>query len=126
MAYILTAKCILKRYVCILLSYIPTPLPTGASAYEAWLNEIVLLTGQLADEQSLKWVISNEIMRLAPGRDKVPKRYFVKSLRKYAANQVAAWKVQEIKQAQDERAKQLKAEDTAKSEAVCPPTNTAS
>ncbi len=108
----------------VLYSYIPTPLPTGATVYEVWLNDIVALTGNIADEQSLKWVISNEIMRLAPGRDRVPKRYFVKSLRKYAANQVASYKVIELKQAQEEKAKQLKAEDTAKAEAACPPTNT--
>lgn len=116
---------VLKNILRLIVSFLPTSLPTGATAYESWLNEIVLLTGQLADEQSLKWVISNEIMRLAPGRDRVPKRYFVKALRKYAANQVAAYKVQEIKQAQEERAKQQKlAEDTAKAEQTCLPTNT--
>jgi hypothetical protein len=113
-------RLIITRLITQVLSFLPTLLPTGATAYEAWLNDIVSLVGPIADEQSLKWVISNEIMRLAPGRDRVPKRVFVKALRKFAANQIAANKVMEIKQAQE--AKQ-KAGDTAKDQA-CPPTTT--
>ena len=102
----------LKKALNIILSYFPTALPVGMTQYEAWLDSIVELTGPIADELSLKWVISNEIMRLAPGRDRVPKAFFVKSLRKYAANQIAAVKVLELKQQQETLSKQ--AEETAK------------
>lgn len=113
-----------KKFYKILISMFPTPLPLGVSAYEAWLNDIVYLTGPIADDESLKWVISQEILRLSPGRDRVSRHRFVKLIRKYAANQIAANKIAEIKDAQkarEELAKQSKAEDTAAKDAACPP-----
>lgn len=88
-----------------LLSFLPSPLPVGATAYDKWLLEIQALVGPIADEMSIQWVISQEIMRLNPGRDRVPKRLFVKLLRKYAANQIAANKVLELKKRQEEISK---------------------
>lgn len=118
-------KTLITNILNLILSYIPTRLPTGVTAYEAWLNNIVSLIDFQVDEQSLKWVISQEIMRLPPTGDCKSKRYFVKVLRKYAANQIAANKVMEIKQAQEERVKaaQQQAGDTAKDQA-CPPATT--
>ena len=95
----------LKSLIKVILSYVPTQLPVGVTAYDAWLKDITDIVGPIADEMSLQWVISNEIMRLAPGRDKISKRYFVKSLRKYAANQIAANKVLELKKKQEEASK---------------------
>lgn len=91
----------MKKYIKYVLSYVPTKLPVGMTEYKAWLSDIVELCGPIADEASLKWVISNEVMRLSPGRDTVSKHTFVKLLRKYAANQLAAVTVQELKQEQD-------------------------
>jgi hypothetical protein len=93
----------LRNTVKILFSYFPTPLPVGMTAYNAWLTEVIALVGPVADEQSMAWVISNEIMRLPPGKDRVPKRYFVKSLRKFAANQIAGAKVLELKEKQEQK-----------------------
>lgn len=94
----------LSSLVNYLTSYFPTQLAVGMTEYEAWLASVIALTGPIADEQSMAWVISNEIMRLSPGRDRVPKRVFVKALRKYAANQIAAAKVMAIKEAQKNQA----------------------
>ena len=93
----------LQNLLCYVGSYFPTPLAVGVTQYETWLTSVIALTGPIADEQSMAWVISNEIMRLSPGRDRVPKRFFVKSLRKYAANQIAAAKVLAIKEAQKQQ-----------------------
>ncbi len=84
-----------------LTSYIPTKLPVGLTAYQAWLDSIVELAGPLADRESVQWVISNEVMRLPPGKDTVSKNRMVKLLRKYAANQCAGHVVLELKAKQE-------------------------
>ncbi len=86
----------LKRF----LSLLPTPLPTGKTQYDTWLSSIIELAGPIADEQSMAWVISNEIMRLKSGQSSVPKNAFVKDLKRFACMQIAANKVLEIKEQQ--------------------------
>lgn len=93
-------------------SYFPTPLPTTYNEYNTWLADIVELTGPIADKESLEWVISNEVMRQPTGKDRIAKHTFVKLIRKFAANQFAANKVNEIKNKQQEAAK-AQAEVTA-------------
>jgi len=100
-----------------ILSYLPSKLPTGNTRYTAWLNEVTDLAGPIADVDSMQWVISNEVMRLASTKDRAPKAYFVKVLRKYAANQLAANKVMELKTKQQEAQNAAKlAEATAQQE----------
>lgn len=96
----------------VLLSFFPSAIPVGKTKFDLWLKDIVNLAGPIADEQSIEWVVCNEVMRLSPGRDRIAKRTVVKILRKFAANQLAAARVMEIKLAQEERAKKL-AEATA-------------
>lgn len=106
-------KLLLKR----LLSLLPTRLPVGMTEFNAWLDSILELTGPIADDISLKWVISNEVMRIQSGKDKVAKHYFVRTLRKYAANQLAAATVNLLKEQQDQLIKAAK-EKTALEEAT--------
>lgn len=94
-----------------LISHFPTRMPVGKTQYDTWLQSVIELAGPIADEQSMAWVISNEIMRLKPGQDRVPKNAFVKDLRRFACMQIAANKVLEIKEAQAQKSKQ--AEDAA-------------
>lgn len=96
-----------------LLSYLPTPIPTGMTKFTKWLDSIVELCGPIADEESLKWVISNEVMRLPSTRHLKAKNYFVTVLKKFAANQLAAATVNQIKDNQLARATEQKLkEDT--------------
>lgn len=106
-------------------SYLPSPLPVGMSEFDTWSKSIISLTGPLADDNSIKFALCSQIMHLDPKKSSVPKQYFVKCLKKSAANQVASQVFQEIKQSQidaqkkaEEEAKNLKsAEDTAPLEA---------
>lgn len=84
-----------------LFSYVPTDLPVGLPQYNAWLNSIVELAGPIADEASIKWVISNEVMRMNSSRSRAAKNTFVRILRKYAANQLAAHTVNVLKAEED-------------------------
>ena len=112
----------LRNILKLILSFLPTPIPTGKTAFDAWLNDIVELTGPIADDRAMKWVVSNEVMVVPSGADRVPKRRFVKRLRKFAANQIAASVVQEIKAAQE--AEQKQAGDSASKNGECPPNTT--
>ncbi len=102
---------LLKR----ILSYLPTRLPVGKTAYNDFLDSIIELTGPIADADSLAWVISNEVMRMNPGRDRASKHTFVRLIRKYAANQIAANKVMELK---DKQAKAIEAQKQAEVTAI--------
>lgn len=113
----------LKSVLKFLSSYLATPLPVGMTAYNTWLSSVLELAGPVADKDSMEWVISNEVMRLKSTQDRAPKSYFVKVLRKYAANQIAAAKVIEIKDKQQaaQAAKKAIEDSTAKVESDVKP-----
>lgn len=97
-----------------LLSYFPTPLPVGLSQFNTWADSIIELSGDYADRDSMTFAIASMVIHLPAGTASVPKNFFVKSLRKSAANQVASQVFQDIKSKQAEAMAKLKAEDTAK------------
>lgn len=109
----------MRQQLKVLLSYFPTKIPVGLTDFNAWLDSIVELTGPIADADSIRWVVANEIMRLSPGRDRVAKQTLVRILRKFAANQLAAHTVNEIKQRQEDakKAAQLAVDTSATTEA---------
>lgn len=109
---------LLKR----LLSYLPTPLPVGVTQFNIWADSIIELSGPYAASDSMKQALANMVMHAAPlkgtdtARSHIPKNFFVKGLRKGAANQVASHVFQEIQLKQKaalEAAKLTQAEDTA-------------
>lgn len=104
-----------------LLSYFPTKLPVGLPQFDKWTSEIIDLSGQFADENSMRFVLASELLHSDAKKGSVPKNYFVSRCRKLAANQTAGYILQEIKAKQEAdrlaEAKALeekqKAEDTA-------------
>lgn len=102
----------IKNLLKLVLSYFPSRLPVGMTEFKMWSDEIIALTGPLADPDSMRFAISSQIMHLAPQRCSVPKRYFVASLRKAAANQVASQVFQDIKirQAEEQEKQRQEAE----------------
>jgi len=103
-------KLLVKR----ILSYFPTKLPVGMTEFKAWSADIIELVGPIADERSLRWAVSNMIMHLPSTNDRAPKNYFVKCLRKTAANQVAGQVFLDIKAEQEEAAKKAAEAQAAK------------
>lgn len=116
----------LKQLVTLLLAYFPRALPIGLTSYNEFAARVITLTGPLADELSLRWTLSNKIMQLDPGVAYKSDMYFVRHLRKAAANQVAAYVVEECKAKQAEAikkaAEQQSVEDTT-AQQVGPSTN---
>ncbi len=124
-------KLLFKRF----LSYFATPLPVGLTEFNAWADSVIELAGNYSDRDSMAQALCNMIMHAGPKkgtdmpRGRIPKNYFVNALRKGAANQVASYYFQEIRNQKQaaidaavaaEKAKetQAAADTTAPSEAV--------
>lgn len=91
------ARLLLKR----ILSYIPTPLPVGATEFDAWAASIIQLTGQYAEDTSMRFAIASILIHADSKKGSLSKHYFIARLRKSAANQVASQVFQDIKLKQD-------------------------
>lgn len=98
-----------------LLSYLPTKLPVGTTQFDTFADDIIELSGQYADRDSMRFAIASMIIHADHKAAALSKNYFVTRLRKSAANQVASQVFQDIKTLQDAKLKQ--AEVTATTEA---------
>lgn len=83
-----------------LASYFPSKLPVGKSEFDAWADSIIELSGPFADKDSMLFAIASILIHQPANRGSIPKAYFVNSLRKSAANQVASQVFQDVKQRQ--------------------------
>lgn len=91
-----------------ILSLVPTRLPVGMAELDIYCDEVIELTGPLADRDSMIFVIATTIMHLGPQRSHVPKNYFVRTLLVAAAKQLSSQAFQDVKQRQAEAAEQAK------------------
>lgn len=105
----------MKQFVNTLLSYVPRKLPVGMTEFENWSERIISLSGPFADADSMKFALASQIMHLGAQKSSVADQYFIRSMRKAAANQVASQVFQDIKIKQQEaqKAAQQQAEATA-------------
>jgi hypothetical protein len=78
-------------------SYLPSQLPVGLTAFNAYADDIIELSGNFADKDSMVFAIASILIHIDAGTASVSKQYFVKRLRKSAANQVASQVFQDIK-----------------------------
>lgn len=83
-----------------LLSYFPTPLPVGMTAYKEWSDSVVDLIGPIANTDDLQFCVAAEVIRVGPAVCSAPKNYFVKRVRAGAAKQIAGAVFTEIKERQ--------------------------
>lgn len=65
------------------------PLPIGRAEFEAWSDRIIAGAMVGATVVSQKFALANMIMHLGPTESWKEDGYFISSLRKYAANEVA-------------------------------------
>lgn len=110
---------LLKKILNKFLSYLPTPLPMGMTAYLEWSKSIADLIGPITSiESDLHFCISAEVIRLGPSVCLVSKHYFVRRVRAGVAKQIAGAVFSDIKEKdrQDKAAQAAKqAEETAAS-----------
>lgn len=77
--------------------HVPQPLPMGVQEFHIWSDRIVSGAMVKADVKSLKFALAEMIMHLKPTESHCPDIYFIHSLRKGAANQVAYAMMEEIR-----------------------------
>jgi len=104
----------MKLIIARLLSYIPRQLPVGKTEFENWSDRVLSQCGKYADPDSMKFALCSQIMHLGSQQSKVSDQFFIRSLRKAAANQVASQFFQDIKN------KQLEAQKAAQQQAEAP------
>lgn len=102
----------MQRSLLVLRSYFPRRLPVGLTEFHEWADRIISLAGQFADADSMKWALASQVMHLGAQKAAVSDQYFIRSMRKAAANQVASQVFQDIKTKQQEQQK-AQAEATA-------------
>lgn len=107
----------MKKALLLLRSYLPRPLPVGLTEFHEWADRIISLSGQFADVDSMKWALASQVMHLGAQKSSVPDQFFIRSMRKAAANQVASQVFQDIKIKQQEQQK-AQAEATAPQESA--------
>lgn len=84
-----------------LLSLFPSALPNGLTEFHKWSNEVIELAGA-PNNDSIKFAVATMILHADSTAAFKPKHFFVKSLKKSMANQVAAGLMQELKLKQQE------------------------
>ena len=106
-----------RFFLKFLLSFFPSRLPVGLTEFDAWVDDIIELSGQFAERESMAQALANLLMHASPGdkfqtaRSHIPKRWFVKGLVKGAANQVAAHVFYEIQKKNEIKKAAYKAEE---------------
>jgi hypothetical protein len=113
----------MKQVLNKVMSYFPTPLPLGMTAYKEWTDSVAELIGPITNKEELNFCIASEVIRLAPDVCSAPKNHFVKRVRAGVAKQIAGAMFTEIKENQKakqaaEAAKQAAEVTAATSEAV--------
>ena len=86
----------------------PRPLPMGMKEFEEWSTRII--SGALIpteDETSLKAALAAMLMALGPTEDHKPASFFIHSLRKAAANEVAHSVFEKIKRDKEASEKEI-------------------
>lgn len=65
------------------------PLPMGMTEFDEWSTRIISGAMCSATPESQRYVLANMLLHLGPTEDHKPDAFFIKSLRKFAINEVA-------------------------------------
>jgi hypothetical protein len=96
----------------------PSPLPVGVTEFHAWADKVIEAAGA-PNNDSVKFALATMILHAGPQDAEKPLSYFILSLKKSMANQVAAGIMQELKAKQQaEEAARIEAEKNKATEAT--------
>lgn len=104
-------KIILKK----IRAFFPSALPTTMDELNAYTEEVLEVWG-ISTQDSYRHAIATMIMHLGPTTAYKSKIYFVLSVKKAMANQLAHAKIKELNEAQQKREAAAKLEEAAKHE----------
>lgn len=91
---------LMKMLILKALSYFPRNLPVGVTEFYTWSDRIISLSGNFADTDSMRFALASQLIHLGAQQSCVSDQFFIRSMRKAAANQVASQVFQDIKQKQ--------------------------
>lgn len=95
----------------------PRPLPMGQKEFDEWATRII--SGALIptdDKESLRAILASMILQLGGQESHKPDAYFIHSLRKAAANEVAHANFQALKKKKEAEAADKKEADAKEAE----------
>lgn len=95
---LLSIRTRLKAFIALLLSYIPTPLPTTPQGIESFTDSILELGGWDQANISFRNAIVTQILHVPMGTNNVPKQFFIKTIRRSITNQLAYARMNDYKQ----------------------------
>ncbi len=102
-----------------LLSALPRSLPVGVTEFNEWAARIILQVNlPNVPDDHLKFALASQIMHLGSTDSVKADIFFVKALRKVAANQVAGQVFQDIKTKQQEELKAAQQAEATAQESV--------
>jgi hypothetical protein len=78
-----------RKITFIVMSFWPRKLPIGMTTFEAWVTDLIRLSG-LPDNATTRNAAASFILQMPPTVSHIPLRVLAKRLIKAAANQVAA------------------------------------
>lgn len=87
----------MNKLLAKLLQRMPRRLPVGLSEFNAFATRIVSISGNFADEDSMRFAIATSLIHADASKGALPDKFFVDRLTKAAANQVASQVFQDVK-----------------------------
>lgn len=102
----------IKRYFKRFLGLFPSRLPVGMIEHQVWVDEIIDLSG-LPNNASTQFSVATMVLHAPAYKGYMSKEYFVRHLIKGAANQVAHYRMTELKEEQQRLAEAEKAKAEA-------------
>lgn len=108
----------LKRFLNVINSYFPSKLPTGMEEQELWAKSIIEMSN-VPDNDSTRFALAVMVLHIESSTDSKPKLYFVRSMNKGAANEIANAVAMDLKEKQKKQAEANKAaEELRKAETL--------
>lgn len=99
MCHILHMKLILKytvKYYNRIRAFFPSQIPQGLTEFESWATSIIEMA-DVPNNDSIRWSLATMVLHLNPTECYKPKEYFIRSLKKSAACEIAAYLMRELK-----------------------------
>lgn len=111
----------IKRKVRLLRARYGSSLPKGVTEFHVWADDIIDLAGA-PNNDSVKFMLASSIPHTGPQDARKPKMFYILTLQKAMANQVAYGVIQELKAQQEAKIK-AEAENTAEKSPHVKPEN---
>lgn len=97
--------------------FFPSSLPSGRKEFDLFADSIIK-TYAFPDDPSFRHMIASMIQHTPSTVHRVPKRHYMKSMKKAVSNEVCFYVMQDIKAEQTAKQEKLKAEATAQTTIV--------